>query len=723
MSEKNEQELQLEPNSSNDTDVLLECLEILCHFEHHHFSKSTALANLPLVNHQLTPSLFNQAAERLGFESHLHERDLDDITHVPLPAIMILKDNQACVLQRIYVSGEVEVVYPATEFTPVRKRLTELADEYQGYIIAVNENTTYDDRAKQYHVSLKQSWFILTLLRYRGSLGQVILAALFINIFGTLSPLFVMNVYDRVVPNEAIETLWVLAIGISMIYAFDFILRELRGYLIDKVGKNADIKLSSMIFEKVMGLKLNGKPESAGAFSATLRDFEVVREMLTSSTLVLLIDLPFVFLFIWFLFIIGGVIAYVPLIAMPIVMLGAVFAEASLRSSVEKSLIGMSQKHAVLVESVANLETIKALGAEGYMQHRWEKYVTATAHHSLVSRFYSSLAVNFTLYVQHMVTVAIVVVGVYQIKAGNLSMGGLIACSILSGRALAPLGQIANIISRLQQSFISLRGLNRLMASPQERDHNRIYTHNPYLEGDIVFEKVSFSYPNQPIDALEEVSFHIEPGERVGIIGRSGSGKTTLEKLCLNFYKPKMGRVKIDGIDIGQMDPAVLRRNFGYNSDNSTLFFGTARENILMGDPTADEKTLLWAAEMSGISRHIKHHPMGFDLMVGESGVGLSNGQRQALCLARTLVKKPRILLLDEPTSHMDNTSESYVIKRLYDYIKGKTLLLITHKASLLVLVDRLIVIDGGRVVADGPKDQVLAALAASGKERQADGK
>lgn len=692
-------------------DVLLSCLSILCELEHHEFSTQTAIAGLPLVNNKLTPSLFVRAAARLGFSARVMERQLSDISTLVLPAVLVLKNNRACVLKSITEDGKLELISPETGGGESLHELEELEQEYSGYVIFVQPDYRFDERASSYNVVKKTSWFWGTLWHYRQAYFQVAIAALIVNLFALCSPLFVMNVYDRVVPNQAMETLWVLAIGMAIIIVFDFLLRTLRGFLIDKVGKKADILLASKLFERVMGLQLSGRPTSAGAFANNLREFEVLRDAFTSSTLTLLIDLPFIFLFIWIISIIAGKLALVPLFAVPIVLVAAFLAEIPLRQSVQKSILGATQKHAVLVESINSLSMIKGLNAEGLMQRRWEQYVSATAQASLASRFFSSLAVNFTLYTTQMVTVITIIFGVYLIKAGELSMGGLIATSLLSGRALAPLAQIANIVTRIQQSTIALKGLNKLMNAPQERPDGRRFLPRADIKGQITFDKVTFSYPEQPMAAIDNMSFNIMPGERVGIIGRIGSGKSSITRLCMNYYQPSSGKIKIDGIDMAQLDPADLRRQIGYVAEESYLFYGSLRDNIAMGKPTADHDTILHAAEMAGIGNFIKQHPLGLDMLIGERGEGLSSGQQQAVSLARCLIRDPRILLLDEPTSHLDSSSEAFVIQQLREFTVGRTMILVTHKMSLLDIIDRLIVLDGGRIVADGPKDKVIEAL------------
>lgn len=521
-----------------------------------------------------------------------------------------------------------------------------------------------------------------------------------------------MNVYDRVVPNNAIETLWVLSLGIFIVLIFDFLLKMLRGYFVDAAGKVADIKLASRIFEHVMNMRMASRPRSAGAFASNLREFETLRDFFTSATLASLVDLPFLALFVAIIWMIGGVVAVVPLLGIPLVIGAGLLVQIPLDRAVRRTFKEASQKHGVLVEAINGLETIKAVGAEGRMQRAWENFVMATAESANQSRLLSALTVHFAGLVSNLVYVGVIIVGVYEIAAGRLTMGGLIACSILAGRAMAPLGQVAAVLTRYHQAKTALDTLNGIMRLPSERPVERVFVHRPLLKGAIEFKNVTFTYPGQKLAALNDISFRVAPGERVGLIGRVGSGKSTVEKLILGLYEPDTGSVLIDGTDIRQIDPADLRRNIGCVPQDVVLFQGSIRENITLGAPFVDDAAVLRAARIAGVEDFVSRHPLGYDLNVGERGEALSGGQRQSIAIARALLLDPPILVFDEPTSAMDNGAESRFMQRIARELPGKTLLLVTHRASLLALVERLIVMDNGRIVADGPKDKVLKALA-----------
>lgn len=696
-------------------DPLLGCLEILCQKEKIPFNEKEILSGIPLVDNCLTPSLFVRAAKWVNLKSKIVYRSLEKIPELVLPVVLVLKDNKACVLTKID-KDIFTVVFPDAPKVKTKMKRAELDALFTGYAIFVQHIHDYDERAKQYQQVMRGSWFWRTIWRFRSIYFHVILAALLINLFTLATPLFIMNVYDRVVPNFAVETLWALTVGIIALFTFDLILRSLRSYLIDSAGQKIDILLASTLFRHVLGMKLTGKPESAGAFANNLRDFDNLREFFTSATLTTIVDVPFIFLFIVIIAYIGGAVAWIPFVATPIVIIATYFFEAPMRRAIESAKTGAAQKHAILTESISGLETIKILSAEGSVLSKWEHYVKMVAKAAVRSRFFSALAANFTIYIQHLVTVLIVVFGVYMIANGTLTVGGLIACVILSGRALAPLGQITNILTRFELSRLALSNLNQVMAQPQERPKANKFLSRTKIRGEIEFSNLTFSYPDQPVCAIEGLNIRIKEGEKVGLIGRIGAGKSTLVKLCLGLYPIGKGAVRVDGADIAQIDPADLRQNIGYCAQSNRLFYGSIRENILLGrDGITDEKILRFA-KIAGVDSFIARHPAGYDLQVGEAGDGLSGGQQQAVNLARALVTEPKIVILDEPTSAMDTTTEQELIQSLKTYFTDQTLLLATHRPSLLQLVDRIIVLNDGKVAADGPRDEVMNIL--TGKDK-----
>jgi len=691
-------------------DPLLLALLSVCKLLHSPHSADSLTSGLPLINHKLTPALFVRAAERAGFSTGLVRRPLSEISNLVLPAVLLLKDNKTCVL----ISREDEsctVILPETDSGEKKLPLNTLNEVYSGAAFFIQVNHAFDDRTSDSVIPKAKHWFWDVIYKSWPIYGEALAASLLINLFALASPLFIMNVYDRVVPNHALETLWVLAIGVTIVFTFDFVMKGLRAYFIDVAGKRSDIILSATIFEKVMGIKMENRPKSVGAFANNLSEFESFRDFLTSATLTTLIDLPFLFIFLSVIYMIGGDLAIIPLIVLPLAIIGGIAVQKPLKNTINELFKYSAQKSATLIESLSNLDSIKTTGAEGQMQSKWEHNIGQISRLGLKSRFYSSIAVNLTAFLTQMASICVVIFGVYKISEGNLTTGGLIACTILTGRALAPIGQVASLLTRYHQARTSLDTLTNMMSLPVEREPGKNYLHRPSFKGDIEFKNITFSYPDQPIKALDNISFKIKAGERVGFIGRIGSGKSTIEKLMLGMYEAQEGSILIDGTDIRQIDPSDLRRQIGYVPQDISLMFGSVKDNITLGSRYVDDAAILHAAEVAGVTQFVNRHPEGFDMPVGERGASLSGGQRQSVAVARSLLLSPPIFIMDEPSNSMDNSTEAQFKERLSKQLHQQTLILVTHRASLLTLVDRLIVMDGSKIMADGAKDKVLEAL------------
>ncbi|WGF87328.1 type I secretion system permease/ATPase [Marinivivus vitaminiproducens] len=694
------------------SDPLLDALAVLAGLLERPVSAETLRAGLPLEDGRLTPALLARAAGRAGLAARLRARPLDAIADGLLPCLLLQSDGSACVLVERRTDGTLVVALPDTGDGRVVVDAGALAETYAGFALFARPRLEAPQARGQAAEPAGRTWFWGALARQWPVYVQVAIAAAMINMFALASPLFVMNVYDRVVPNAAIDTLWVLAIGALTVFVFDFVLRTLRGYFVDSAGRAADLRIASSIFEQVMGLRMAARPASAGAFASNLREYETLRDFFTSATVVALVDLPFVLFFLAIVWLIGGPLVTVPAVAIPFVLLIGLIVQIPLDRAIRRTFREAAAKHGLLVEALAGLETLKALGGEGRMQERWEGYVAATAETGSRVRLLSALTVNAASTAANVVAIGVVIWGVYRIADGELTVGALIACSLLSSRAMAPLGQIAGLLARFNQSKTALRSLDQVMALPVERPTDARFLHRPDLAGGIEFKQVTFAYPGQKLPALRDVTFRIGRGERVGLVGRTGSGKSTIEKLVLGLYEPEQGAVLIDGTDLRQLDPADLRRAIGCVPQDVLLFNGSVRDNIALGTVRIDDEAVLRAARLAGVDEFTGRHPLGFDLQVGERGQALSGGQRQTVALARALVSEPPILVLDEPTSAMDNGAEARLKLRLEALLPGRTLMLVTHRASLLTLVDRVIVLDGGKVVADGPRDDVLRSLA-----------
>ncbi|MBP5857587.1 type I secretion system permease/ATPase [Marivibrio halodurans] len=711
--EKARRNWHIKPSPGTKDDPLLGSLTILCTLLDRNISAEGLTSGLPLVDGMLTPELFVRAAQRAGVSARLVRRPLDGIGKLALPCVLLLDNQRACVLTHLKRSeGKATIILPEMGAGARDVDYQELAQDYVGYALFARPEFQYDQRAQETRIADPKGWFWGTIFGSWKLYVEVMIAAIMINAFVIANPLFVMNVYDRVVPNFAEETLWVLAIGILIVYAFDFLLKLLRAYLVDVAGKTADTRIASRLFQHMLGMKMANRPPSAGGLANQLREFEHLREFFTSSTMTSLIDLPFIFLFLAIISVIGTwKIVVIPAFIVFITVIVGMLMQIPMQRVVRETHRESQQKNAILIEAISGVETIKATGSEGRMQRAWETFVDKTARSAMLAHRWSSLAMTFSGSMMQMVTVAVVVVGVYEIQEGNMTTGALVACTILSGRALAPLSQIAGIATRFHQSRQALHALDGMMKTPVERPEGRSFVTRPSFNGNIEFKNVSFTYPEAKTQALNDVTFKIEAGEKIGVIGRIGSGKSTLERLILGLYDPDEGSVLVDGTDTRQVDPADLRRAIGVVPQDVYLFWGTVRENIALGAPYADDQTILRAARIAGVDEFISRHPLGLDMPVGERGASLSGGQRQAISVARALLLDPPMLVLDEPTSAMDNTTEARFKARLGTILANKTLILVTHRGSLLSLVDRLIVMDGGRIVADGPKDIVMEAL------------
>ena len=706
------------PAMAGEQDPLLGCLLLLARQHGIAASANTLTAGLPLVEGVLTPQLFNRAARRIGLAARVVKRPLAAFSALHTPAVLLLAKGRACVLLKPLHARQARVQTPDNPDGEQQISARDLGADYSGYAILVSLRHRYDARTPEPSVAPQGNWFWQPVFASWRIYRDVLVASALINLFALVSPLFIMNVYDRVVPNQALETLWVLAAGALTVFCFDFLLRGLRGYFIDLAGRKTDLEVSARIYAQVLGLRMESRPVSTGAFANNLREFEGIRDFFASLTLTAFVDLPFVVIFLLAVWLLAGSLVWVPLTAIPILIGYGLLIQPRLRRSAENGMRAAAQKNASLVEGLLEAEAVKTLTLEGRLQRQLEGAVADGARWGAQTRLLTLSATNLAIFLQQLVLVGVVIAGVYAIKNGELSLGALIAAVILSGRSMAPLAQVAGLLARFNQSSAALQTLAEIMRLPVERPRGKTFLTRPELEGNVDFDRVTFAYPEQAAVALDQVSFKIASGERVAIIGRIGSGKTTINRLIVRLYQAQTGAVLVDGVDIRQIDPGDLRRNIGYVSQDGQLLFGSVRENLAMGVPHADDAAIVRAAEISGVADFVNRHPQGFDMPVGEHGCFLSGGQRQAVALARTLVLNPPLFLLDEPTGAMDNRSEERVKQRLSEVIQDKTLVLITHRAPLLDLVERVIVLDQGKVVADGPKTQVLDALRA-GRIRQ----
>ncbi|MCQ4326807.1 type I secretion system permease/ATPase [Stutzerimonas stutzeri] len=698
-----------DPRLSHD-DPLLDGLLILCKQHGCVASRASLSAGLPMPDQRLSAPLLPRAAARAGLQGRVIKRKLAAISPLNLPVLLLLKNGRSAVLARWGDDNRALILPSEAEGGEQWVAGDVLAEDYSGEAFFARPRHELEETRNPL-LPRVHAWFRDTLKLSRWLYADAMVATLLVNTLGLMVPLFVMQTYDRVVPNQATATLWVLAIGLFIGTSFELLLRVLRAHLLDTAGKKTDVVLSATLFERITGMTMKARPATIGGFAQSIHDFQGLRDFLTAVTLTSLIDLPFALLIILVIGLIGGWLVVIPLLAFPITALFAFIIQTRLRDTVQKSLALAAERQALLVETLGGLETLKACGGESERQHRWEKTHGALTRLDSHARMLSAIAMNGTLFLQQFAGMATIVGGVYSIIAGDLSVGALVACYMLGSRVLSPLGQIASLITRLQQARLTMKSTDALMALPQERQEQQRPLERTHLHGALDLHQLTFSYPGLASPSLRNISLRIAPGERVGIIGRSGSGKSTLARLIMGLYTPDEGQILLDGLDLRQIDVADLRSQIGYVSHDMPLLAGSLRDNMTLGARYVSDERMLEVAQLTGAHELARQHPLGFDRPVGERGQLLSGGQRQLVLMARALLLDPPILLLDEPTSAMDNSSEDALRHHLQGWSQGKTMLLITHRMSMLSLVERLIVLDNGRVVADGPKAAVIEAL------------
>jgi len=627
---------------------------------------------------------------------------------------LLLGGDEACILLDWDADGSnARLLFPDTAQGAVSLSRETLAGRYAGIAIFARPHFRFDQRTPQVVDVAKRHWFWGAILEQMPVYRDILGAAALVNVFALAMPIFTMNVYDRVVPNNAVETLWMLAGGLLLVLVVDYTIRLLRGHFVDLASSRIDLKLSALIMERVLGMRLAARPASVGSFAANLRSFETVRDFIASATVTAVIDLPFAILFLLVILWISWPLVSLPILGIIGVVIYSYVIQFKMRELSETTFRASALRNATLVESLTALETIKANGAEGLMQAKWEKTAAFLARTTARLRLLSSSAMNGAATLTQLVNLLTVIAGVYLIHERLLTMGGLIACTMLAGRAMSPLGQVVGLLMQFENAKTALASLEQIMTTPGERSEESSFIHRPEIRGEIEFRNVSFTYPGHSQEVLRDVSFRIKPGERVVVLGRVGSGKTTLHKLMLGLYQPTEGAIFLDGVDLRQLDPADLRRNVGYVEQDTLLFYGSLRENIALRAPYADDLAVVAAAEIGGLSEFVNRHPEGYDMVIGERGASLSGGQRQGVAIARAVLLDPPVLLLDEPTSSMDFTSESRFKESLRRFMQHKTMVIVTHRLSLIDLAERMIVIDDGKVVTDGPRQQVVESLQA----------
>ena len=687
--------------------VLMDCLITVCRVHKVEVSRVGLLSGLPLNNGELSPTGFERAAKRAGLASRTVKRELKQINPALLPVVLILHDKQACVLHGLNET-HAKVSYPELDDAVVEVPRTELAEQYTGYAIFARPEMHAQKAGSNIDKSSVGHWLWSSISTAKDLYRDVILASVFISLLSLALPLFVMNVYDRVVPNAALETLWALAVGVLLVLTADFLLRMLRQYFVELAASRLDVTLSAKIMEKVLSINLASRPPKSGSFINSLQSFESIRQFFSSVTLVALVDLPFGLLFIVIIAMIDVYLIIPILFGCTFIFLYAIKAQRVMRSLSEESMEISSRKSSLVTESVTSLEDIKAFGYESRNQSEWEKQTIFLAKVNAKLRLVSMSVNNAALWVQQSVGAVIILTGVYLIIEGLITQGGLIAAYLLSSRAMGPVSQAAALLAQYHHAETAKNTLDEIMALPSESGKNQQIKSNLSLNGNIDSKQLCFKYPDESVMALKDVNFSIKRGEHVAILGKNGCGKSTLNKLLMGFYQCESGQLLLDGIDLQQYDPTLLRKQIGYVPQDVSLFYGSLKDNILTDDLRTNESGFWDVLTNCGLAPLVNGNASGVEQNVGERGCLLSGGQRQAVAIARAIVRDPTIFIMDEPTSAMDSTNEALIKNTIKSASEGKTLIINTHRTTLLDLVDRVIVVENGKVIADGKKEDVL---------------
>ena len=711
----------LDTAPSREVDPVLDCLAFLARQADRPSSPVLLRAGLALSDHGLLP--FHQiepALEQVGMRGELVGRRLKGWRPQHLPAILELSDQRAAVL--IELRGHDALVYAPGVADPMWVPLSELEQAYCGQAVVVEADPTRErsgerpwDKVRRHH------WFWSEVWKVRREFWPVMLAALVVNLLALAVPLFTMNVYDRVIPNKAVPTLWVLALGVTIALAFDFVLRLARAQLVDEIGRRLDARYSQKLFEKVMNLPMAERQGSTGAFAKRVSEYENVRDFFASTSVVLIVDIAFMIIFLALIMVLAGWLVMVPLAGIALTLIAGFSLQRAMGHAAVDAQADSSLQHSVLVESIGGIETLKAARAEGQMLGKWRRYAAMSAATQERMRRLTAIAVNLASVAQQSMSIGLVIGGFYLFNDGKITMGAIIAIVMLAGRAMSPVGQFAFLVTRAKQAMTTLDSLQNMMDAPDERYLAARSIVPEIRAGHVDMSKVAFRYPTAARDSLIDIDLKIAPGERIGIIGRVASGKSTLGRVMCGLYAPTDGVMNIDGTDSRQFHPHQVRDSFRFVGQDAELFSGTVRDNLMLGAARADDQQLIDAVVRSGADIFLSRDAAGFDLPVGERGSRLSGGQRSLLVLARALVTPSRLLFLDEPTGAMDTQTELYFIDHLKSALSpDQTLIVSTHRHNMLSICTRLIVIDAGRILADGPRDEVLGRLATATKQEAA---
>lgn len=659
--------------------------------------------------HANVDEMLGVMAKQIGLNVRKNKFDSSFLNPWRLPLLIEFNSGEVGIIERIDVDGNASVQLSGDEGLSQVFPIERLSHGVRNIYILRPESSVPDMRVDEYIKPFEKNWFWSIVLTDWKRYIDIMFASLMANILALATVVFSMNVYDRVVPSQSIPALWVLAGGVLIAAIFEFALRVARIHLSDIIGKRSDLRISDRVFGHALRIKNNERSKSTGTFISQIRELEGVRELVTSTTVTAIADLPFFFLFLGIFWLIGGNLFWVMVAIVPLMILPGIFAQKPLARLAQMGMRESAIRNAMLVEAVQGIEDIKLLRAESRFQNQWNHMNEVSASVSMEQRKIVGLMSAWTQKVQGLAFAIVVLVGCFAVMKGEMTTGALVACSILSSRMLAPISQLTGVLGRLQQAKVAKTGLDELMKRSVDQPDYSHLVHRPVIQGNYELNGVVFKYgEDDPRPSLVIPKLEIKPGEKIAILGRNGAGKSTLLQLLSGMQTPIQGKVKLDGIDLGLIDPSDVRRDMGLLNQNSQLFYGSIRENLTLGAPLATDEQVMQALQLTGALAFVQEKKEGLDHIILEGGVGFSGGQRQALLLARLLIRQPNILLLDEPTAAIDDVSEKQLINHLKLYLRNRTMIVATHRRAVLELVDRIIVVNDGKIVMDGPRDQIL---------------
>jgi ATP-binding cassette subfamily C protein LapB len=693
-------------------DPVLACLVLCAKLNAREVHAATLKSGFALDAQGRVPlTAYPDVARMHGLTAVWSKMNLPNVPSYVLPVVLPLSDGRCCVLLG-FEKAEARILLPETGLSELRMQTSLLKTLSDGDMLVVKNSPQKTAQQMVPFTGEAFSWFWGTLWRFKRFYAESMLASVVANLLTLATIFFTMNVYDRVVPTQAYTSLWTLAIGTSIAIGLEFLMRWLKARLADLGGKKADVAINSALLREIMEIRLEHRPQSIGIFASSMRDFEALRDFLSSASLVLVADLPFIVVFLGLIAVIGGPLVFIPLAVVPLLLLTGLWAQRPLMKAMRSNMKESGDKQSVLVETLMNLELLKAHNAQSYLQRRWENANQATSDSYQKIRSLSNLMLGLTSTAQQLVTVGLVVLGVYLIGDNRLTLGGLIAAVILAGRAISPLGQVMALAARYQQARTSLQTLDGLMKRPRDRYAEHRYLAPSVLDGRLGATQLAFTYPGEhKKNVIQNISFQMAGGDHLALLGRIGSGKSTLLRLMSGLYKPTSGMVLIDDMDLQQIEPSELRSRIGYVGQEAQLFMGSLRENLVLSDSWISDAMLMDVLQKLDLHTLVASHPRGLDMPLTEAGGGLSGGQRQLLAVARMILRDPVYVFMDEPTSLMDQNTEAKVIAVLDQWLSGRTLILATHRLQLLQWVNRIALLDRGHVLAQGPKEEMLKQL------------